>query len=169
MAQKKKRPPTAQVELKVRLRESLRAKVEKSADAKDVSLNSEAVTRLEESFRWEQTIEALAAMVGGVEQFWNLMSIGRQLHFHGVPVVREPKENETYPAAILALPYYRQKQTADDALTALSWGDSLFDPNAGWLVRVQDDNIDELRDRIGGVAERWETKRIDEIRKGAKK
>ncbi|HQS15448.1 hypothetical protein [Reyranella sp.] len=45
-----KRKPTDKVQLKIRLQESLRAKIEKEAEGRDASLNDEIVRRLERSF-----------------------------------------------------------------------------------------------------------------------
>jgi hypothetical protein len=54
-----KRPKTSIVQLKVRLNEPLRARLDKSArqrEPRGISLNSEIVNRLEQSFHWDQTL-----------------------------------------------------------------------------------------------------------------
>jgi hypothetical protein len=67
-----KRKKTDFVQFKVRLREQLRARLEASAKAGERSLNSEIVSRLEESFaqdryrRTEEEIKRLAEMIAGV-------------------------------------------------------------------------------------------------------
>jgi len=45
-----KRQPTDRVQLKLRMRENLRRKLATAARARDVSLNSEILARLEQSF-----------------------------------------------------------------------------------------------------------------------
>lgn len=57
------------VQLKVRMKEPLRARLEKAAKSKGLSLNAEAVARLEKSFRDE---EALHKEFGG-KQGYNFM------------------------------------------------------------------------------------------------
>jgi hypothetical protein len=49
-----RRPKTAVAQLKVRLREPLRAQLEKSARQHGVSLNAEIAKRLDQSFEWEK-------------------------------------------------------------------------------------------------------------------
>jgi hypothetical protein len=57
------RKPTDFVQFKLRIRESLRRKLEKEAEKKATSANNEAVERLEQSFHIEQRIsEARAGM-----------------------------------------------------------------------------------------------------------
>lgn len=53
-----KRKPTARVQVPIRMLESLRAALEKSAKARGVSLNSEVVARLDRSLNTESTFEA---------------------------------------------------------------------------------------------------------------
>jgi hypothetical protein len=57
-----KRKPSDQVQLKLRIREELRRKLEKEAKAKGVSLNSEMALRLARSFERE---ESLTEFLGG--------------------------------------------------------------------------------------------------------
>jgi len=61
MARKK----SATVDLKVRMKEPLRARLEKAAAQDGVSLNAEAVKRLEESFRREKRATDVAAQAAG--------------------------------------------------------------------------------------------------------
>ena len=58
-----KRPQTAVVGLKVRMREPLRKKLEVAAKQKGVSLNSELISRLESSFSSEAVEQVIGAKV----------------------------------------------------------------------------------------------------------
>ena len=72
-----KRPKTATVDLKVRMKEPLRAKIETSAKKSGISLNAEVVRRIESSFEAEkresliasQATGSLYASFGGLEGF----------------------------------------------------------------------------------------------------
>ena len=64
---KMRRPKSATVDLKVRMKEPLRAKIESSAKKHGVSLNAEIVRRTEESFRKEDRDGLIVAKaVGGI-------------------------------------------------------------------------------------------------------
>jgi hypothetical protein len=56
-----KRKITAKVDLKVRMRERLRRKIESAAKAKNVSMNAEMVTRLEDSFKQAAFLDDMCA------------------------------------------------------------------------------------------------------------
>lgn len=60
-----KRPKTATVNLKVRMKEPLRAKVETSAKKRGVSLNAEVVKRIELSFEAEKRESLIASQATG--------------------------------------------------------------------------------------------------------
>ena len=72
-----KRPKTATVDLKVRMKEPLRAKIETSAKKSGISLNAEVVRRIESSFEAEkrellivsQATGGVYASFGGLEGF----------------------------------------------------------------------------------------------------
>jgi hypothetical protein len=57
-----KRKKTDYVQFKIRLRESLRKRLENAAHAKDISLNSEMIARLERSFVHDSLDDQLAVM-----------------------------------------------------------------------------------------------------------
>jgi hypothetical protein len=59
-----KREKTATVQLKLRIREDLRRKLEKVAAGRDVSLNQEMADRIEQSFE-NTSVEALMEVVAG--------------------------------------------------------------------------------------------------------
>lgn len=50
------RQKTATVQLKVRMKEPLRAQLEKAAKARGVSINADVVDRLENSFRYQEDV-----------------------------------------------------------------------------------------------------------------
>ena len=56
-----KRPRSATVDLKVRMKEPLRARLEKAAKADGISLNAEAVRMIEEGFRSKEDETSIAA------------------------------------------------------------------------------------------------------------
>jgi hypothetical protein len=58
-----KRPKTAVAQLKVRLRETLRAQLEKSAKQHGLSLNAEIAKRLDQSFEWERAFAEPKKMI----------------------------------------------------------------------------------------------------------
>src|SRR4051794_10891857 len=59
------REKTATVDLRVRMKEPLRAQIEEAAKERGISLNAEAVARLEQSFRDQRLMyEALALRYG---------------------------------------------------------------------------------------------------------
>ncbi len=69
-----RRKKADRLQFNVRMREVLRAKIEKAANARDVSLNTEAVDRLEKSFLADERREdvnqaALFAAMGGEENY----------------------------------------------------------------------------------------------------
>ena len=72
-----KRPRSATVDLKVRMKEPLRASLEKAAKADGISLNAEAVRMIEEGFRTKEEETSLVARTalgiyvsfGGLEAF----------------------------------------------------------------------------------------------------
>ena len=77
------RKQTATVDLKVRMKEPLRAALEKAAHKKGRSLNAEAVQRLERSFRSEsQNLVSVIvnATIGG-ELKWVTPEHGREMRF----------------------------------------------------------------------------------------
>jgi hypothetical protein len=63
------RKPSAVLQYKLRIRESLRRRIEKAAEKNKVSANYEMVSRLERSFDQEHTIE-IAAIAGHIEDAW---------------------------------------------------------------------------------------------------
>jgi hypothetical protein len=63
------RKPSAILQYKLRIRESLRRRIEKAAEKNKVSANYEMVSRLERSFDQEHTIE-IAAVAGHIEAAW---------------------------------------------------------------------------------------------------
>jgi hypothetical protein len=69
------RKPTAIVQLKVRLREDLRRRLEREADRRDDSINNEIVRRLEGSFQRDADLGVAAevrALRGEVEELRGL-------------------------------------------------------------------------------------------------
>ncbi len=72
-----KRPRSATVDLKVRMKEPLRARLEKAAKADGISLNAAAVRMIEEGFRTKEDETSIAARAadgvyvsfGGLEAF----------------------------------------------------------------------------------------------------
>jgi hypothetical protein len=58
-----RRKTTDTVQLRLRFSEALRRRIERAADAHDLSLNSEIVRRLEESFRREDQKERIAEAI----------------------------------------------------------------------------------------------------------
>ena len=62
----KKRTEAASPELRVRVSEALRKKIESAAEAGDRSINTEIVQRLEASFRHVLLEELLALAYGGI-------------------------------------------------------------------------------------------------------
>jgi Arc-like DNA binding domain len=74
-----KRKKTSTVQLKLRLREGLRQKLERQARTRNVSLNSEMVERLENSFQRGET-DALLQLLAGSRSYAELLAIlGRAL------------------------------------------------------------------------------------------
>jgi hypothetical protein len=74
-----KRPKTAIVQLKLRMREPLRAHLEKAAKARGVSLNNEAVDRLERSVERLGLLEEILTLVYGPK----LGKLLAAAHVHG--------------------------------------------------------------------------------------
>jgi seryl-tRNA synthetase len=62
------RKPTDFVQFKLRIRESLRRKLEKEAEKKATSANNEAVERLEQSFHTEQRISEARARIDELQE-----------------------------------------------------------------------------------------------------
>lgn len=75
-----KRSKTAIANLKVRLRESLRAKIERAAKSRGVSMNAEMVDRVDESFEKEAEIERL---FGSDEVFALMKVVSSAMHLTG--------------------------------------------------------------------------------------
>ncbi len=65
----KRRKKTQRVQINVRMREELRARIEKAAKARGVSLNTETLSRLERSFEIEGEDPALHWVMETVTQF----------------------------------------------------------------------------------------------------
>ena len=79
MAQRKK---TATVQLKVRMKEALRARIEKAAKASRVSMNSEILERLEQSFQIENRFGG-SHLIEVIETIATVMrSTGRHAEFY---------------------------------------------------------------------------------------
>jgi hypothetical protein len=70
------RKKTATVDLKVRMREPLRARLEAAAKDRGVSMNSEAVGRLEESFRSESLLPHILDLAYGPKTAGLLLLLG---------------------------------------------------------------------------------------------
>ena len=70
------RERTATVDLKVRLKESLRAQIEAAAREHGVSLNSETAARLERSFQDEELLPQLLEIAYGREVAGLLLALG---------------------------------------------------------------------------------------------
>lgn len=78
------RKSSAQVQLKIRMREVLRSKLEKAAERRDVSLNEEAVDRLERSFVEQDYLTRLEGLLGGRATVGLAMIIARVMHQVGM-------------------------------------------------------------------------------------
>lgn len=65
------RRPTDIVQLKLRLRETDRAALEQSAQERGVSLNSEIVDRLRESFKRQESLKEIA----GDDELWGFIRV----------------------------------------------------------------------------------------------
>ena len=80
-----KRKKIDRVQFNVRMREVLRAKIEAAARRRDVSMNAEAVDRLENSFladqRREDIMDAVYFSLGGEENYLALRWVGFGLEF----------------------------------------------------------------------------------------
>ena len=72
-----KRKKTARVQINVRMREKLRARIERAAKARDVSMNVETVDRLERSFDIEEQfggetifrqMRVLGGLIGNIQE-----------------------------------------------------------------------------------------------------
>lgn len=110
-----KRKSSDRVQIGLRIREELRAKLEKSAKAHEVSLNTEIANRLKETFRREKRVEDIhdavvgrfCEMVGGKDQFNFWMNAGIQPEYFGIDVTAQvPDTEETkFPVLILQGPY----------------------------------------------------------------
>jgi hypothetical protein len=70
------RDRTATVDLKVRMKEPLRARLEVAARDRGISMNAEAVGRLEQSFRNEDLLPQLLDLAYGRETAGLLMLLG---------------------------------------------------------------------------------------------
>lgn len=73
------RDQTATVDLKVRMKEPLRERIEAAARTRGVSMNAEAVARLEESFRDESLLPQILNIAYGRETAGLLLLIGECL------------------------------------------------------------------------------------------
>ena len=62
-----KRKKTDRVQLPIRMRESLRAQIEKAAKEKDVSINTEVVMRLDRSFERQGLLQEVMTLAYGEE------------------------------------------------------------------------------------------------------
>ncbi len=71
------RDKTATVDLKVRMKEPLRAQLEEAAQGRGVSMNAEAVARLEDSFRVEELLPQILDLAYGRRAAGMLMLLGR--------------------------------------------------------------------------------------------
>jgi hypothetical protein len=71
--QKKKRAPGQIIQFKLRIRESLRAQLEREADKAKVSINSEIERRLEESFRVQDIIAVMKEHMQGMREQISVM------------------------------------------------------------------------------------------------
>ena len=74
-----KRKKTATVQLKVRMKEPLRGQLEKAAKARGVSLNSEAVDRLDRSFHNQALVNEVLEAMFGKPLAATLLTIGRAM------------------------------------------------------------------------------------------
>src|ERR1700674_1254231 len=85
-----KRSKTAVANLKVRLRESLRSKIERAAKSRGVSMNAEMVDRIDESFEKEAEIERL---FGSDKVFALMKVVSSAMHLTG----QFPNAGSEYP------------------------------------------------------------------------
>lgn len=94
-----KRKKTAIVQLKVRMREPLRAHLEKAAAARGISLNSEIVDRLERSMDRSVLLEDVLGLAYGRETG----KIMAAIHVHGgtsKPVITNEQKQQIIDAVL---------------------------------------------------------------------
>ncbi len=113
-----RRKSSDRVQIGLRIREELRADLEKSAKAQKVSLNTEIVNRLEETPRREKRVQdirkafmtELYDRVGGERQFRQLMSLGWGLNFFAIDIAARIPEDESdkIRTAVIQIPTFEK-------------------------------------------------------------
>lgn len=104
------RQPSDNVQLKLRMKEPLRAAIERSAEERGVSMNADVIDRLERSFDRERMVEHL---FGGPEVFGIAQIIARAMHERLRDVGLRKRRALEVPTAWLMDPYaYDQAVTA---------------------------------------------------------
>jgi len=106
-----KRKRTDVVKLQLRIREGLRKKLEDTARVKDVSLNAEIVSRLEESFTRASMLDELNKMGEKLTETFIELAVQKAVHS-----AREI-ESESPPPVPGATPSFKERQRLE-ALTA---------------------------------------------------
>ncbi|MCZ6666654.1 MAG: Arc family DNA-binding protein [Gammaproteobacteria bacterium] len=110
-----RRKPTAMIQLKVRMRETLRARLAGAADKREHSLNAEAVERLQQSFNIEDRLGGVG-MVELIETIAHVMKLtGEQAGFFATGKLANHGKWTTLPyafdqamrAAVAVMEHYR--------------------------------------------------------------
>jgi hypothetical protein len=79
----KRRKQTATVDIKIRMREPLRASIEREAKRRGVSMNAEMVDRLQRTFAPTDPLEEMRGELGGVASYAIVTMIGHAMHSAG--------------------------------------------------------------------------------------
>jgi len=86
------RKPTDYVQFKLRIRESLRRKIEAAAEKQSISANAEAVGRLEASFERDTMVSGMADRIEGLEkQARKYIELNAELRAEGAAALRDTR------------------------------------------------------------------------------